>query len=107
MRALDRDAPAEAAALFENPEWAAVASYRAGDYDASAAALSGIDSAEAHYNRGNALAKNMQLAEAVAAYDRALELEPGHEDARYNRDLVADLLEQQPEQQQQPQQRQR
>lgn len=101
MRALERDAPAEAAALFEDPEWSAVASYRAGDFDASAASLNGIDATEAHYNRGNALAQAGQLGEAVAAYDRALELDPGHEDARHNRDLVAALLEQQEQEQQQ------
>ena len=104
MRALERDAPAEAAALFEDPEWSAVASYRAGDFDASAASLTGIDAPEAHYNRGNALARGGQLGEAVAAYDRALELEPGHEDAKFNRELVAALLEQQEQQQQGQQQ---
>ena len=106
MRALERDAPAEAAALFEDPEWSAVASYRARDFDASAAALNGIDATEAHYNRGNALARAGQFGEAVAAYDRALELEPGHADARFNRDLIADLLEQQEQEQDQEQQSQ-
>ncbi len=106
MRALERDAPAEAAALFEDPEWSAVANYRAGNFDASAASLNGIDATEAHYNRGNALALAGQLGEAVAAYDRALELEPEHEDALFNRDLVADLLEQQEQEQGQQQQQQ-
>jgi Ca-activated chloride channel family protein len=104
MQALERDAPAEAAELFEDSEWSAVANYRAGEFDASAASLQGIDAPDAQYNRGNALARAGQLADAVAAYDRALELEPGHEDARFNRDLVAKLLEQQQEQQQQQQQ---
>jgi Ca-activated chloride channel family protein len=101
MRALERDRPAEAAALFEDSEWSAVANYRAGEFAASAAALNGIDAPDAHYNRGNALARAGDLAEAVAAYDRALELEPGHADAEYNRELVAALLEQQEQQQQQ------
>jgi Ca-activated chloride channel family protein len=98
MDAFDRNAPAEAAELFEDPEWSAVANYRAGAYDESAAALSGIDAPESLYNRGNALAQSGQLADAVAAYDRALELDPGHEDAKYNRELVAALLEQQQQQ---------
>jgi Ca-activated chloride channel family protein len=106
MQALERDAPAEAAELFEDPEWTAVANYRAGEFDASAASLQGIDAPDAQYNRGNALARAGQLADAVAAYDRALELEPGHEDARHNRDLVAKLLEQQQDQQQQQGQQQ-
>lgn len=99
-RALERNAPAEAAALFEDPEWSAVANYRASRYADSAAALAGIDTPDANYNRGNALARAGQLAEAVDAYDRALELAPAHEDALYNRELVAELLEQQQQQQQ-------
>lgn len=104
IEALERDSPEEAAELFEDPEWTAAARYRAGQFDASAAALDGIDTADAHYNRGNALARAGKLAEAVEAYDRALKLEPDHADAKYNRDLVADLLKQQQQQQQQQQQ---
>ena len=94
-RAMQRDAPGEAASLFTDPEWLAVARYRAGEFDASAAALAGLDTADAHYNRGNALARAGKLAEAVDAYDAALLLDTDHEDARFNRDLIADLLEQQ------------
>src|SRR5690606_17070845 len=85
-----------AAELFEDPEWRAAAQYRAGDYEASAATLAGLDTATAHYNRGNALARAGELRAAIAAYDRALELDPDHEDARYNRDLLQELLEQNP-----------
>jgi Ca-activated chloride channel family protein len=102
-KAMQEDAPEQAAALFEDPEWLAAARYRSGQYQESAAALTGIDTAEANYNRGNALARSGQLAEAIEAYDRALELAPDHEDAEFNRELVAELLEQQ-EQQQQAQQ---
>ena len=101
-RAMERDAPEEAASLFRDPEWLAVARYRAGQFDSSAAALAGRDSPDAHYNRGNAL----KLAEAVDAYDAALELDADHEDARFNRELIADLLEQQQEQQGQSDQQQ-
>jgi Ca-activated chloride channel family protein len=104
--ALAGDAPAAAAELFRDPEWAAAARYRAGQYEASASELSGIDSADANYNRANALARNGQLEEAVAAYDRALELNPDHADAEYNRELVADLLEQQQQEQNQQQDQQ-
>jgi len=95
IRALERDAPDEAAALFSDPEWLAAARYRAGQYDASAFALSSIDSTTAHYNRGNALARAGKLAEAIDAYDLTLELMPDHADAIFNRELVAELLEQQ------------
>jgi Ca-activated chloride channel family protein len=105
--ALRREEAARAAELFEDPIWRGAAQYRAGDYLASAVTLDGIGSADAHYNRGNALAKAGRLEQAIAAYERALELDPSHEDARYNRDLLQDYLEDNPEQrQQQPPQEQ-
>jgi Ca-activated chloride channel homolog len=79
---------ARASTLFDDPAWRAAAEYRDGQYAASAATLDGRDSADAHYNRGNALAKAGDLDAAMAAYRRALEIDPGHEDARYNLDLL-------------------
>lgn len=96
--ALEAEAPARAAELFEDPQWRAVARYRAGEFDGSAASLIGIDSADAHYNRGTALARAGQIRAAIAAYDRTLELDPAHDDARHNRALLEDLLEQQEQQ---------
>ncbi len=101
LRALEAEQAERAAELFENPEWRSAAQYRAGQFEQSAASLSNVESATGHYNRGNALAKAGQLPAAIAAYDRALELDPANEDARYNRDLVAEQLRQNPEQQQQ------
>ncbi len=88
---------ARAAELFENPEWRSAAQYRAGQFEASAASLANVDSALGHYNRGNALAKAGQISAAIAAYDRALELDPEHEDARYNRDLLEEFLKNNPQ----------
>jgi Ca-activated chloride channel family protein len=102
--ALEAQQAARAAELFKNSEWRSAAQYRAEQFEASAASLANIDSAEGHYNRGNALAKAGQLPAAIAAYDRALELDPSHEDARYNRDLVEQFLRDNPEEQQQQQQ---
>ncbi len=84
----------QAAELFNNPEWKAAAHYRAGQYQQSINALQGINNAEAFYNMGNALAKMGKVEEAIAAYEEALKLQPKHEDAEYNRDL----LKQQPDQ---------
>ena len=94
-----------AAQLFEDPQWRSAAQYRAGKFADSAASLSGVDTAEGNYNRGNALAKAGRLEDAVAAYDRALELDPELPDAAYNRDLVKDYLAKNPPppQQNQPQ----
>ena len=103
LKALEAQRAEQAAELFEDPEWRGAAQYRAGQFEQSAASLSNVESATGHYNRGNALAKAGQLQAAIGAYDRALELDPTNEDARYNRDLVAEQLRQNPEQAQQPQ----
>jgi Ca-activated chloride channel family protein len=100
LEALETAQAERAAELFENPEWRSAAQYRAGQFEASAGSLANIDSAAGHYNRGNALAKAGQLPAAIGAYDRALELDPSNEDARYNRDLVEQFLEDNPQQQQ-------
>jgi Ca-activated chloride channel homolog len=101
--ALQEQQAARAAELFKDPSWRGAAEYRAGDFDDSAATLEPVDTADAHYNRGNALAKNGELEAAIAAYDRALEIEPDNADALYNRDLVQQYLDKQEEQQQQQQ----
>ncbi|MBT8146771.1 MAG: tetratricopeptide repeat protein, partial [Gammaproteobacteria bacterium] len=69
--------------------------YRSESYDAAIAAFSADDSADGHYNRGNALALAGNYPEAIAAYDLALELQPDHEDAIYNKEIIEQLLEEQ------------
>jgi len=101
--ALQENQSERAAQLFEDPQWRGAALYRAGKFADSATTLSGVDSAEGNYNRGNALAKAGQLEDAIAAYDRALELDPQHADAAYNRDLVKDYLAKNPPPQKQSQ----
>jgi len=57
--------------------------------------LSQVDSAIAQYNLGNAYAQQRQFAEALVAWERALELDPRLEDAQVNRRLVESYLKQQ------------
>jgi len=90
----------EAAQNFEDPEWKAGAQYRAGDYAGAAQTYSQFDTADAHYNRGNALAKAKKLPEALKAYDEALKKQPDMADAKKNRELVEELIKQQKDQQQ-------
>ena len=97
-------AHAQAANLFESMDWKASALFRSGQLNASAEALNGIDTADAHYNRGNALAKLGRLQDALDAYNRSLEIEPGMEDAEYNKAIVEELLKRQQEQEEQEQQ---
>jgi Ca-activated chloride channel family protein len=81
--------------MFENPEWAGAASYRAGDYEAAIASFAASDTADGHYNRGNALAMAGAFQEALAAYNRTLTMEPDHADALHNKEIVEQLIEQQ------------
>jgi Ca-activated chloride channel family protein len=93
-----------AGTLFEDPDWRGAAAYRAGDYAAAAEAWQQTADPNAQYNLGNSLAKRGQLEDAIAAYDKVLEADTQNEDARFNRDLVSKLLEQQQqEKEQQPQ----
>ncbi len=85
----------EAAERFNDPNWRAAAQYKAGQYQQAAETLKDTQSAEGHYNRGNALAKAGQLQEAFDAYNQALKLAPQHADAKYNKELVEKELKKQ------------
>jgi Ca-activated chloride channel family protein len=95
IRALERDAPEEAATLFQDPSWKGVANYRAGKYQEAEEAFAAVDSPEGHYNRGNALANLGRYEEAVVSYETALTQQPQHEDARHNMEVIKKLLEKQ------------
>ncbi|NKB31835.1 MAG: VWA domain-containing protein [Pseudomonadales bacterium] len=84
-----------AAALFDSSDWRGAASYRAQDYESAIAAFSSSNTPDGNYNRGNALALAGNYAEAIAAYDLAIELQPDHEDAISNKEIIEQLLEEQ------------
>ncbi len=105
-QALAVQQPQQAAQLFESPDWQGVAQYRAGDYAAAEQSFAQLDSADAHYNRGNALAKQGKLPEALQAYEKSLEKNPENAAAKANKALVEKLLEQQKQQEQQQKDRQ-
>jgi Ca-activated chloride channel homolog len=102
--ALQQGRADEAAALFEDPDWRAAATYRDGDYTATLDALAGGDGATTAYNRGNALARLGRLEDAIAAYDTALAQAPDDADARFNRDLLQALLDSRQQDQEEGQQ---
>lgn len=93
-----------AADLWRRPDQQAYAkmqranqAYRKGEYQTAADQYAGLDSATAHYNRGNALAKAGQYPQALRAYDEALKRQPGMPDAVANRRAVeAAMKRQQP-----------
>ena len=92
--------------LFEDPMWRGSAAYKAGDFEQATSSFLTNDSVQGHFNRGNALAKDGDLQEAIDAYDRALSLDPDMEDAIANRALVEQLKDQQQDQDQQKEQNQ-
>ncbi len=101
QEALDREDPAAAAALARDPAIAGEAWYRTGDYARATEAWQQVtNEADAHYNRGNALALAGELDAALAAYDEALARRPDMDDAIYNRALVEQLKQEQEQQQQ-------
>jgi Ca-activated chloride channel family protein len=100
QQAFDGGDAKTAAEKFRDPAWKGAALYRAGDYAAAAQTLQSSDSADADYNRGNALAHAGELQEAIKAYDTALTKKPDLTDATANRELVKKLLQQQSQQNQ-------
>lgn len=65
-----------------------IAAYGKQDFPQAIEKFSGLNDADAQYNLGNALAKAGRLDEAIAAYDRALKLQPDMSDAIGNRRAV-------------------
>ena len=79
---------AEAAMQFRDPLRHGVALYRDGQFKEAAAALARLDSAEAAFNRGNALLMHGKYTDAIASYDRALQWRHGWHEAQANRALA-------------------
>lgn len=95
QRLLEQKKPLEAVEHFKDPMWQGIALYQAGDYAAAAERFAEVNSASAHYNRGNSLARSGELEAAIDAYEQALELQPDLQAAAQNKALIEQLLEQQ------------
>jgi Ca-activated chloride channel homolog len=93
----------QASEHFHDSRWRSSALYKAGDYNEALKAQGTPETADDWYNRGNMLARSGNIAKALEAYNKALELNPEHEDARYNKSL---LEKQQQQQNQKPNQNQ-
>lgn len=91
-----RDGDAEKAAeLFDDTQWRGSAWYRAQQYDRALEYFSQQQDADGLYNTANALAHKGRIEDAIAAYDRALSLDPGHEDAAFNKQLLEKMQKKQ------------
>ena len=83
---------------FEDPEWRAIAQYRQQKYNQAAEYFDSSDSVRSLYNYGNTLALQGEIAEAINTYNKVLEQDSNHEDAKFNRDLLEQWLQQQMQQ---------
>jgi Ca-activated chloride channel family protein len=91
----------QAAQEFKDPLWQGSAHYKAGDYEQALATFQQVDSADALFNQGNALAKLQRLDEAMAAYDKALQRDPNFADAKKNKKIIEQVKQQQKKNQEQ------
>jgi Ca-activated chloride channel family protein len=83
----------QAGELSTDPILRGAAYYRLGKHEQALQSFARGASASAHYNRGNALVQLNRLEDAVAAYQRSLDLQPNFAAARYNLQLVELFLE--------------
>jgi len=97
----ERGEHAAAAELFDNPQWQASSKYRAGDYENALDAWQQLEGDDADYNRANTLARMGRYDDALTTYQRLLEQNPAHQDARYNKQALEEWLKNQQQQQQQ------
>ena len=96
--------PAVAAHVFKDKNWQSVSHYRAGNYADAFSQFNSHQTSDGQYNAGNAAAFMGKYQEAIAAYDKALVLNPKNTDASINRDIVKKLLQEQQQQKQQQKQ---
>ena len=84
--------PDKAAEHFTDQQWRATALYLAQDYQAAAELFALSDTAEAHYNRGNALTLAGMFEAALKAYQQALSQAPEMLAAKYNIAIIEEYL---------------
>ena len=88
LRLLEEGRAEDAGYLFADPSWRGVAQYRAGRFYRALGEFVQEENVRNLYNMGNAYAQLHEWAGARSAYNKALNLDPHHEDARHNLAIV-------------------
>ena len=83
----------KAAQKFEDEDWKASAYYRAGDYQHASQIFGKKDDVTSLYNKGNALAKGGQIPQAIKTYEKVLQKDPSHEDAKFNLEYLKKMMQ--------------
>ena len=81
-----------AAALFADPYWKGIAAYNAADFDLALASFAQLDTPQAYFYLGNIYVRRFKFDQAIAAYTRALALQPQFPEASANLALAQALL---------------
>lgn len=97
---------AKAKNTFHDENWQAIAAFRDKDYQMAANLFANTNSSDANYNLGNALANMGKYKDAILAYDKALTINKHNQDAKYNKEILEKLLQQQEKQKKQKKQNQ-
>jgi Ca-activated chloride channel family protein len=95
QKAFNQQKYQQAAKNFSDPLWQGSAYYKAGEYEKALEAFEKKDTAQALYNKGNALAKLNKYEEALQAYQQALAKDPKLADAKANKKMIEELLKKQ------------
>lgn len=80
-----------AAALFVDPYWKGIAAYNAADFDLALATFAQLDTPQAYFYLGNIYVRRFTFDQAIAAYQRALQLQPQFPEASANLALALAL----------------
>jgi len=91
---LEQKKSAEAAELFNNKQWKAASHYKSKQYQKAIDELQETQSADGHYNKGNAYAQLGENEKAIEEYSAAIKLDQNHQDAIFNKKLLEKKQEQ-------------